>query len=126
MNRKLRSLLVVLGIVSLGAISWWLATARSARYQGKGVQYWMLQTRSSSLDDNPGLKAIGTNAVLDLAGALQSSTTYFDRYSWLRHPKVQWACTNLGLGVKWTQPGREVRSKAAFSLLLLSHWHRLH
>lgn len=86
-------------------------------YNGKDVYYWMLKTRSSSLDSNPGLKAIGTNAVPYLARALNTPPTFFDRFGWLRDPKVQAACTNLGLSFNWTHPARELRSAAAYSLV---------
>ena len=39
-------------------------------YQGKSVYKWMFASQSSALEDNPGLSAIGSNAVPYLARAL--------------------------------------------------------
>jgi HEAT repeat protein len=86
-------------------------------YQGKTVYDWMFESRSSDLDSNPGLKAIGSNAVPYLARALAMRKTPYDRYQWVRHPVAQYFLTNARFGLRWTRPSREVRHAATWSLL---------
>src|SRR5688500_10014991 len=57
---------------------------RIPTHAGKDVYYWMFQTSSSDLKENPGLSALGTNAVPPLATALRVRRTEFDRYTWLQ------------------------------------------
>src|SRR5262245_46353827 len=87
------------------------------KHAGKDVHYWMLQTRSSALKDNPGLSAIGTNAVPYLAQALRIRKTRFDRHEWLRRPEVHRVLTTFAFGFTWPQSARSVQDEAAFSLL---------
>jgi HEAT repeat protein len=89
-------------------------------HQGKTVYDWMFESRSSDLDTNPGLKAIGSNAVPYLARALAMRNTPYDRYRWVRHPVAQYVLTNAGFGLRWTRPSRDVRYAATWSLLEFS------
>ena len=96
----------------------WRATGPGTpRYSGQDVYYWMFQTRSSSLDDNAGLKAIGSNAVPHLTRALAIRSTIFDRLAWVRKPPVQRSLSHLPVGFTWTRDTQTVRRQAAFSLL---------
>lgn len=86
-------------------------------YQGKTVYDWMFESRSSDLDSNPGLKAIGSKAVPYLAHALAMRNTPYDRYRWVRHPVAQHLLAKAGFGLRWTKPSREIRHAATWSLL---------
>ena len=86
-------------------------------HEGKTVYDWMFESRSSNLEDNPGLRAIGSNAVPYLARALAMRSTPFDRYRWVRHPLTQYVLTNAGFGLRWTKPSRDIRYAATWSLL---------
>src|SRR6266542_5646727 len=87
------------------------------KYQSKTVYDWMFETSSSSLADNKGLSAIGTNAVPYLARALAMRKTPYDRFAFLRHSRLQSVVANLGFGLRWTKPSAEVRRAATWSLL---------
>jgi HEAT repeat protein len=87
------------------------------KHAGKNVYYWMFQNRSSDLQENPGLNAMGTNAVPFLANALRVRKTLFDRFGWLHFPSVRKALADAAPGFTWTHSAREVQSAAASSLL---------
>lgn len=105
-------LLVVVGI--------WMSP-RIPSHEGKDVYYWMFQTKSSGLEDNPGLSAIGANAVPYLAHALAMQSCPYDRHAWLRHRSVQavldWIAPNA---ITWRNPAGRMRNQAAISLLAFS------
>jgi HEAT repeat protein len=86
-------------------------------YQGKSVYDWMFQQQSSALESNPGLSAIGSNAVPYLARALAMRNTPYDRFAWVRNHRVQTVANKLGLGLRWTRPSKQVRHYATWSLL---------
>src|SRR5688500_13672647 len=68
----------------------WLTTRRSVpSYGNKNVYDWMMETSSSAWEDNPGLMAIGSNAVPFLGQALLTESTRYDRYAWVRRPGFQ-------------------------------------
>jgi len=120
MKRPLRVRLLVLGIgaIVLGLVVTWFATRPAVpSYQRKDVYYWMFQTKSSDLADNPGLSAIGSNAVPYLARALATTNTPFDRSAWVRHPYAQWLLTRVGDNPRWTKSSLETRRAASFALL---------
>src|SRR5687768_7705356 len=91
-------------------------SASNPDHAGKDVYYWMFQTSSSDLKENPGLSALGTNAVPSLATALRVRRTEFDRYTWLQSFFVQKAITNFA-PFGWTHPASTVQRAAARSLL---------
>lgn len=115
-----RRWLIVVATVGFVGLILWRASGRLPTYQGKDVYDWMLKTQSSSLADNPGLTAIGTNAVPYLARALAAPQTHFDRHAWVRS---RWMQRLLGsaLGYRWSHPAAEVRRAAARSLLTFQH-----
>ena len=86
-------------------------------HQGKSVYGWMMETRSSALESNPGLMAIGSNAVPYLAEALAIERTQYDRYAWVRSPAFQKMAARLHLDHLWTKPAEEIQRWAAWSLL---------
>ena len=105
-------IVVVTGIVTL------LVTVKPVpSHQGKTVSDWMMETRSSALESNPGLMAIGSNAVPYLAEALATEPTKYDRYAWVRSPTFQKMAGRLHLDYTWTKPAEEVQRWAAWSLL---------
>jgi HEAT repeat protein len=116
-----RGWLIVVATVGVLGLILWMASGRLPTYQGKGVYHWMLQTQSSSLADNPGLAAIGTNAVPYLARALAAPQTQFDRHAWVRSRWAQRVLGSVPLGHRWTHPAAEVRQAAAYSLLTFQH-----
>jgi HEAT repeat protein len=103
----------------LSVLSVWGLLSRSSlpKHAGKDVYYWMLQNRSSDLQANPGLNAMGTNAVPFLADALCIRKTVFDRFEWLHSPSVRKALADAAPGFTWTHSAREVQRAAASSLL---------
>ena len=111
---------MALVIVALIGMAGWWARSGVPTYQGKDVYYWMFKTQSSSLDDNPGLAAIGTNAVPYLVKALATSPTQFDRHAWLRSQRGQRLFGKMP-GFTWTISAKEVRRAAAISLLDFKH-----
>lgn len=86
-------------------------------YQGKDVYEWVLETKSSALESNPGLMAIGSNAVPFIAEALVIEQTRFDRYAWVRKPKFQSLARRLHLRFTWTKSASELNRGAVWSLL---------
>jgi hypothetical protein len=118
--RKWRKLLVGFGAVAAFVGAFMLLSPRVPSHQGKSVYDWMLETRSSALEENPGLSAIGSNAVPYLARALEMRNTPFDRFAFVRHPRMQIAARKLGLGLRWTSPSKKVRGQASYSLLAFS------
>ena len=77
----------------------------------------MLAQTNSALASNPGLTAIGSNAVPFLARALRTEETMYDRYKWVRKAWFQ-QLANLGdLSFTWCNPAETVRRRAAWSLL---------
>jgi hypothetical protein len=98
----------------------WLLPARLPRHEGKTVYDWMFANKSSGLQKNPGLMAIGTNAVPYLARALAMRNTPYDRYSWVRRPFTQRIAKSLGLDMRWTMPSRNIRYWATYSLVAFS------
>ena len=116
--RRLNRLWALAALSAVALIAAMFARETSVpKHQGKTVYDWMLETRSSSLEDNKGLGAIGTNAVPYLARALAMRKTPYDRFAFLRHSRVQNVVTNLAFGLRWTKPSAEVRRAAARSLL---------
>src|SRR5438552_1776733 len=109
--------LLLLGLIIAGFLAW---TPAIPSFQGKTVYDWMLETRSSALASNPGLSAIGSNAVPYLARALAMRKTPYDRYRLIRDGRVQKVLQRLGFGLRWTKPGKEIRDRATWSLLALS------
>lgn len=91
------------------------------RFQGKDVYDWMFANKSSDLQDNPGLMAIGTNAVPYLARALAMRNTPYDRYAWVRRPFTQRLLKSLGVDMRWTMPSRNIRRRAVFSLMAFDY-----
>lgn len=118
--RKWRRVLLVLAAVAVLVGAFVLLTPPVPSYQGKSVYDWMMETRSSALEDNPGLSAIGSNAVPYLARALEMRKTPYDRFAFVRHPRMQTAARKLGLGLRWTSPSKKVRGQASYSLLAFS------
>ncbi|MDA1276881.1 MAG: hypothetical protein O2960_22930 [Verrucomicrobia bacterium] len=113
-RRILLGVLLAVGFVCLAIVFF---RERVPTFQGKTVYGWMLETRSSLLERNLGLSAIGTNAVSYLARALNPEPTFYDRYASIRRPGVQAILKKLPVGWKWTVSSQEVRSQAAYSLL---------
>ena len=109
-------LLLIVGVLLAGFLAW---TPPLPSFQGKTVYEWMFETRSSHLPSNPGLNAIGSNAVPYLARALAMRRTPYDRYRIVRDPRVQKFLKQLGFGFRWTKPGKEIRDRATWSLLAL-------
>ena len=116
MKRLWLSILVL--VIAAFALSFWLVRRTSVPvYEGKDVYEWMLETTSSALESNPGLLAIGTNAVPYLGEALVSGPTRYDRHRWIRKSRFQSLARNLRLGPTWTKPASELRAQAAWGLL---------
>jgi HEAT repeat protein len=116
MKRLWLSILVF--VIAAFALTLWLVRSTSIPvYQGKDVYQWMLETKSSALESNPGLMGIGTNAVPFLAKALVSGPTRYDRYRWVRTAWFQRLARSLRLGATWTKPASELQRWAGFSLL---------
>lgn len=101
------------GVLFLGL----LASSREPRFEGRSVFYWMLDNRSSDLSANPGLTAIGTNAVPYLAKALNAERTAYDKSALIRLPALQRILAGLGIRGGWTIPSADIRRAAGFSLL---------
>jgi len=115
---KRRRLVIIALMVVVTGLAAWLVTVKSVpSYRGKSVYYWMMETRGSALESNPGLMAIGSNAVPYIAEALATERTTYDRYAWVRSPIFQQWAGRLHLGYTWTKPAREVQRWAAWSLL---------
>ena len=116
MKRLWISILILILIAF--SLALWLARGTSIpTYKGKDVYQWMLETKSSALESNPGLMAIGTNAVPFLARALVSGPTRYDRYHWVRTAWFQRLARRLQLGPTWTMPASDLQRWAGFSLL---------
>ena len=115
MNR--RQLTIIALIVLLAGVAAWLVTVKPVpSHQGKSVYYWMMETRGSALESNPGLLAIGSNAVPYIAEVLATERTKYDQYAWVRSPAFQQWATRSHLGYTWTKPAQEVQRWAAWSL----------
>ncbi|HWN94226.1 MAG TPA: HEAT repeat domain-containing protein [Methylomirabilota bacterium] len=106
--------------LAIGATVWLTSRAAVPRFQGKDVYEWMFESKSSALENNPGLMAIGSNAVPFIAEALALDQTRYDRHRWVRSPAVQRTARRLGLGFTWTKSASEVQHSAAWSLLAFS------
>src|SRR5437868_5006869 len=115
-NKKasLKLWLGLLFVVCLLFAGLWAMIPSVPSFEGKTVYEWMFETRSSHLASNPGLSAIGSNAVPYLARALTMRKTLYDRYRYLRDPRVQKAFSHLRVGLRWTKPGREIRDRATW------------
>jgi HEAT repeat protein len=111
-----RLVLLLIGFAT-GLAAWVATRAPVPSYQGKDVYHWMFESKSSALEDNPGLMAIGSNAVPFIARALALDQTRYDQYKWVRTPIFQRTARPLHLGFRWTKPASEVQNKAAWSLL---------
>lgn len=77
----------------------------------------MLESQSSSLEANAGLNAIGSDAVPYLAQALSTKRTPYDRYPFLRRPRLQTLFTRLKCPLTWRTPSQQIRLAATWSLL---------
>src|SRR5262245_9860528 len=88
---KRRLIIGLRGVIAvlLGALLVFSFSERVPSHQGKDVYQWMLEQNSSALESNPGLTAIGSNAVPFLAHALRTEQTMYDRYKWVRKPWFQ-------------------------------------
>jgi HEAT repeat protein len=100
-----------------GALLLFIFSERVPRHQGKDVYQWMLQQNSSALESNPGLMAIGSNAVPFLARALRTDKTMYDRYAWVQKPWFQQFVKRWNLSFTWRHSAETVRRYAAWSLL---------
>ena len=116
MNRR-RLTIVALTILFTGVAAWLVSVKPVPSHQGKSVYYWMMETRGSALESNPGLMAIGSNAVPYIAEVLATEHTKYDQHAWIRSPIFQQWAGRLHLGYAWTKPAREVQRWAAWSLL---------
>jgi HEAT repeat protein len=113
-----RHWLAIIALIVFAALAAWLFTRqRIPSYQGKDVYEWMFETRSSALESNPGLMAIGSNAVPFIAEALGLQRTQYDRFKWVRSPTFQRFAKRMHLGFRWTRPASEVQHSAAWALL---------
>jgi len=114
---KSRNLFIAL-LAFIFVTSVWFSLRRGVpSYRGKDVYAWMLEQNSSALESNPGLMAIGSNAVPFLARALAMEQTTYDRYRWARSSRFQSFAKQLHLGFTWRMPASEVRNRAAMALL---------
>jgi HEAT repeat protein len=103
--------------VLLGVLLLFTFSERVPSHQGKDVYQWMLEQKSSALEDNRGLMAIGSNAVPFLAQALRTEQTMYDRYKWVQKGWVQKVAKKRNLSFTWRNPAETVRRRAAWSLL---------
>jgi len=90
------------------------------KFNGKSAYDWMLETTSSDLANNPGLSAIGSNAVPYIARALATQNTPYDRFAFLRKPQIHSLLAKLGFPAGFTRSSQEIRRAATFSLLAFS------
>jgi len=107
------------GVIAL-LLGGWLLFSFSERvpsYQGKDVYEWMISQNSFALESNPGLLAIGSNAVPFLAKALRTEQTMFDRYAWASKGWFQKLAKKGKLNFTWRISAEAVRRQAAWSLL---------
>jgi len=103
--------------VLLGVLLLFTFSERVPSHQGKNVYEWMLEQNSSALESNPGLTAIGSNAVPFLAHALRTEQTMHDRYKWVQKGWFQKLAKKRNLSFTWRNPAETVRRYAAWSLL---------
>ncbi len=110
-------LLICLAALLLSASMWLIWRGRTPTYQGKDVYQWMFEQNSSALESNPGLTAIGSNAVPFLARALRTDQTIYDRYAWVRKAWFQRLAQQWRLSFTWRKPASAARHYAARALL---------
>lgn len=117
---KRRIAWITIAVVTLALVAW-LLPHRLPTHEGKTVYDWMFANQSSDLQKNPGLMAIGTNAVPYLARALTMRNTPFDRYAWVRRPFSQRILKSLGFDMRWTMPSRSIRQQSVYSLVAFDY-----
>ena len=105
--------MVVTGVVLLGL----LPSSHEPKFEGRSVFEWMLDNHSTDLSSNPGLTAIGTNAVPYIAKALNAERTAYDKSALIRLPALQRMLGWFGARGGWTKPSADIRRAAGFSLL---------
>src|SRR4051812_38084578 len=113
--KRLGIMALIVGVTGIAA--WLVISQRLPTYQGKDVYEWMFESHSSALESNPGLLAIGSNAVPYIAEALALERTHYDRYKFVRSPGFQRTARRMHLGFMWTKPASEVQNAAAWALL---------
>ncbi len=124
MKRRFLIGLAVVVAALVGALFLFDFSERVPSHKGKSVYQWMLEQNSSALESNPGLTAIGSNAVPFLARALRTEQTMYDRYKWVRKPWFQqlvkkWNAftKRMSVGFTWYMSSETLRRRAAWSLL---------
>ena len=110
---------VLIGLIALllTASIWLIWQKRTPSYQGKDVYQWMFEQNSSALESNPGLTAIGSNAVPYLARALGTDQTIYDRCAWVRKAWFQQLARKWNLDFTWRKPATAARYSASRALL---------
>jgi len=115
-----RRFVIGLGVVIaalFAGVLLFIFSERVPSHQGKDVYQWMLEQKSSALESNPGLMAIGSNAVPFLASALRTEQTMYDRFKCVQKGWFQTFAKERNLSFTWRNPAKTVQRQAAWSLL---------